>query len=166
MKHYNYFLPLIIWLVPCLSVAQRQVNVRALDITGQTSLHDYTLLIVHEKDTTALIISDENPPLTVLSGSYEVIIQKEGYRVASTDRWDCSDDTATILIEFRLLKEDATGREIRKGRRHSRKMDIDYALSPVTMGGYRKMRPGIGRHFTTVVYIVTGDSFATHYVAE
>ena len=150
--------------MPFLSISQRQMNVRALDITKQTNLHDFTLMVIHEKDTTEMMVSSEIPPLTILPGSCEIIIQKAGYQVASTDRWDCPDDSAAVLIEFRLLKEDATRQEVRRGRRNSRKMGIDSFNA--NAGGFEPMRAGTGRHFTSIVYIVTKESFATHYVAE
>ena len=166
MKYAKHLFSVIVLLFAFLSVAQRQVSVRALDITQQTNLHDFTLLVIHEKDTSVMIISAENPSLTILPGSCEVVIRKEGYQVASTDKWDCPDDTATIVIEFRLLKVGATRPEVRRGRRHSRKKGIDYSLSTGNMGGFKTMRAGMGRHFTSVVYIVTNDGLSTHCVSE
>lgn len=167
MKRFDHFLVVIALLIPCLSVAQRQMSVRALDITRQTNLHDFTLILIHEKDTTTLVIPEENPPLIILpDSSYQVIIQKPGYREADTGDWYCNADTATVLIEFRLRREDATRLEIRKGRRNSRKMGIaDFQGSG--NGGFRKIRAGMGRHFTSVVYIHTPDGLhSTHFVAE
>lgn len=167
MKHFKNFLALIALLTPYVSVAQRQMSVHALDITRQTNLHDFTLILIHEKDTTTLVIPEENPPLVVLpDSSYQVIIQKAGYREADTHEWYCNADTAAVLIEFRLLREDATHREIRKGRRNARKMGIaDFEGSE--NGGFRKIRAGMGRHFTSIVYIHTPDGqYSTHFVAE
>ena len=166
MKHARRFFFALVVLVPFLSVAQRQASVRALDITRQTSLRDFTLLLVHEEDTTTMAITAENSSFTLLPGYYEVIIQQAGYQELTTGEWSCAEDTATVLIEFRLLKEEATRRETRIGRRNSRKMGIDDSLSPVIMGGFERDRPGRGRHFTAIVYIVTKDSFYTHWVAE
>lgn len=166
MKPHHSLIPVLLLLFSFSSIAQRQLTVRALDITQQTSLHDFTVWIIHEKDTASMVVSAEHPPLTIGSGEYELMIQKEGYRIASTDRWECKDDTATVIVEFRLLKVDATRREIRRGHRHSRKMGIDTSLSPVESGGFQKIRPGMGRHFTSIVYVITKDSFDTHWVIE
>jgi len=166
MKYPTCFFAVIVSLFPFISVAQRQMSVRALDITAQTSLRDFTLLIVHEADTNTLIVSADTPPWPVLLGWHELIIQKAGYQTVSTERWDCSDDTATILVEFRLLKADATQSEVRSGRRHSRKMGMDNSLNPVNMGGFKKLRAGRGCHFTSIVYILSNHGLSTHAIAE
>jgi len=166
MKHPNCLFSALLLFFPFLAFSQRQMTVRALDITRQTALHDFTLMVVHEQDTAVMIIAAENPSLTLSAGNYELIIQKEGYQIASTDKWDCPEDTATIIVEFRLLKKDATPREVRRGNRNSRKMGTDDSLNPVSTGGFKKDRAGIGRHFTSIVYVITKGSLATHWIAE
>ncbi len=162
----HYLLCAIALLLPFVSVSQNQVSVCGLDITRQTNLLDFTLMVIHEKDTISMAVTKESPLFMILPGECEVIIQKTGYHVASTDKWICPSDTAIVSIEFRLLKENATRRDTRIGRRNSRKMGVDYSSSPINMGGFRKQRAGLGRYFTCIVYIKSKHSLTTHCIAE
>lgn len=164
---YSHYLSLVmIALVPLPSFSQNPVSVRGLDISQKTNLSDFTLTVIHEKDTVAMVVPTENASFMILPGECEVILQKTGYQIGSTDKWFCPSDTANISIEFRLLKENATHWEARIGRRNSRKMGTNDSLSSIKMGGFRKQRAGPRGYFSCIVSIKSNDGLETHCVTK
>ena len=161
------FLSASLFLFPFASLSQRQMRVRAIDIVQQTDIRDFKLLIVHEQDTTVMNFSAEDSLLIDSPDFYEVIIRQEGYRTASTDTWRCAEDTATILVEFRLLKNNASRAEIRQAKRNSRKRGLEPNNShDVSQGGFQRIRKGRRFTYTAIVYKSTKNSSGIHFVAE
>jgi len=160
------FLWILTVLSPLASISQNKLSVHGLDISQQTNLKDYTLIVIHEEDTVVMNVPTANASCMILPGECEVILQKNGYRIGSTDKWICPSDTAAISIEFRLLKENVSRREARKGRHNSRKMGTNDSLSSIKMGGFKKLRTGLKGYLSCIVYIVSNDEQATHCVVE
>ena len=151
---------------PALTFSQSEMTVRVIDIAEETGLDDFTLTIIRGTDTSEIKMSSESAPIRLLPGETELIVNKEGYPPATTAKWDCPSDTATIMAEFRLIKVNAPHSEVRKARRHSRKMGIDNPLNTVPEGGFQRVPHSIGKHYLSLVYMGAKDWSSVHTVSE